>query len=313
MLELNELNIFVHAVEAASFTGAAKQLHISQPAVSMQVQNLERRLNSVLFDRSGRSVHPTEAAYELLPLARKILLSVNLIEETMASLHGELNGHLQIACSSAAGKYILPHLIARFRQQHPKVRGAVGICTPDSAESQVRDGRAQLGILSGKAACRELECRLFAEDQVVLIVPASHPWRGRESVTTQELTDQPFVMREETAATRQVMQTGLLEHEIRMEDLNVVAELGSAESIVTSVEAGIGIAFISQIVAQRCIQMGRVVEVLVEGLDLKRQLNMIRHGRRAHTRILAAFWDFVEWSENPTQKKRSQPAIQVSP
>jgi len=298
MLELYELNVFVHAAEASSFTGAAERLHISQPAVSMQINNLEKQLNTVLFDRSRRKIRPTEAADALLPLAREILNYATHIEESMASLHGKLSGHLQIGCSTTAGKYILPYLIARFRQEHPGVRVTVGICTPEGAVGQVCDGRSQLAILSSEAACRDIEYRPFFEDRVVLIVPPTHPWAKRGSVTPQELVDQHFILREETAGTRRVMQLGLLEHNIRLYDLDAVMELGSAEAIATAVEAGIGISFISRIVARRCITNEHVVEVPVEGLELKRQLYMIRHSRRAQTRSQSAFWDFCRAPEN---------------
>jgi DNA-binding transcriptional LysR family regulator len=298
MLELYELNVFVQAAEAMSFTGAAQRLHISQPAVSMQINNLEKRLNTILFDRSGRNIRRTEAADMLLPLAREILNYATHIEEAMASLHGELSGHLQIGCSTSGGRYVLPHLIARFRQRNPNVRVTVGICTPESAVDQVCDGQSQLSILSSEISCRDVEYRPFFEDRVVLIVPIGHPWTARESITPQQLTGQPFILREETAGTRRVMQTGLLDHDVRISDLDTVMELGSAEAIVTAVEAGIGIAFISRIVARRAIQVGHVAEVPVEELNLKRQLHMIRHSRRAQTRAQAAFWDFCHSKES---------------
>ncbi len=297
MLELHELNVFLQAYEAMSFTGAAERLHISQPAVSMQINSLEKRLNALLFDRSGRNIRPTEAADALLPLAREILNFGTNIEETMASLHGELSGHLQIGCSTSGGRYILPHLIARFRNLHPKVRITVGICTPGHAVDQVCDGRSHLGIISSETGCREVEYRPFFEDQVVLIVPRKHPWANAKFISPQELISQPFILREPTSGTTRVMQIGLLEHDIRLDDLDLVMELGSAEAIVTAVEAGIGIAFISRIVTSRCIAGGAIIEVPVKGLILQRQLHMARHSRRAQTRVQAAFWDFCHTKE----------------
>lgn len=298
MLELYELNVFVQAVEAMSFTGAAQRLHISQPAVSMQISNLEKRLNTVLFDRSGRNISLTEAADALLPMAREILNYGTHIEEAMASLHGDLSGHLQIECSTSGGRYVLPHLIARFRQHHPHVRVTVGICAPESAVDQVCDGRAQLSILSSEISCRDVEYRPFFADNVVLIVPPAHPFAALDSIEPHQLTGQPFILREETAGTRRVMQAGLLEHDVRVVDLDTVMELGSAEAIVTAVEAGIGIAYISRIVARRAIQAGHVAEVVVRGVELTRQLHMIRHGRRAQTHAQAAFWEFCHSPEN---------------
>jgi DNA-binding transcriptional LysR family regulator len=298
MLELYELNVFVQAAETLSFTAAAARLNISQPAVSMQISNLEKRLNTPLFDRSGRNITLTEAAQVLLPLAREILNFGTHIEETMASVYGTLKGHLQIACSTSAGKYILPHLIARFRQLHPDVRVTVNICSLNGAVEQICDGHCHLGILSSEASGKDMEYRSFFDDEVVLIVPRRHPWAERESVTPQELVGQPFIMREETAGTHRVMKAGLLEHGIRLHDLDVVMELGNAEAIESSVEAGIGVAFVSRVVARRGIEAGYVAEIPVAGLNLTRRLYMICHGRRAQTRVQAAFWNFVHNSEN---------------
>jgi DNA-binding transcriptional LysR family regulator len=298
MLETHELNIFVQAAETLSFTAAAKRLHISQPAVSMQMSSLEKRLDTVLFDRSGRNIRLTEAAEVLLPLARDMLNLSTHIEETMASLQSDLSGHLQIACSTTAGRYTLPHLIARFRQQHCGVRVTVGVCGPEAAIERVCDGRSQVGILSSEAGCKEVEYRPFFEDRVVLVVPSSHPWADRESIAPHELIGQPFILREEMAGTRRVMQAGLLEHDIRLSDLDVVMELGSAEAIATAIEAGIGIAFLSRVVVQRCVRAGYLVEVPVEGLCLKRQLLMIRSSQRTQTRTQSAFWDFSHAPEN---------------
>jgi DNA-binding transcriptional LysR family regulator len=298
MLEIYEMNVFVHAAEAMSFTGAAQRLHISQPAVSMQISNLEKRLSTVLFDRSGRNIQLTEAAEALLPMAREIINYATHIEEAMASLHGKLSGHLHIGCSTSGGRYVLPHLIARFRQLHPQVRVTVGICAPETAVDQVCDGRTQLSILSSEISCRDVEYRPFFADKVVLIVPKTHPWASLDSIDPHQLTGQPFILREETAGTRRVMQTGLLEHNVRLADLDTVMELGSAEAIVTAVEAGIGIAFISRIVARRAISVGHIAEVAVDGMELSRQLLMIRHSRRAQTHAQSAFWDFCHSEEN---------------
>jgi DNA-binding transcriptional LysR family regulator len=298
MLEIHELNVFVQAAETQSFTAAAERLHISQPAVSMQINNLEKRLHTVLFDRSGRGVQLTEAANVLLPLAREMINFSTHVEETMTSLHGTLKGHLKIACSTSAGKYILPLFIARFREKNPEVRITVGICSPESAVEQVCDARSHLGILSREAACRDVEYRHFFTDHVVLVVPPSHPWVERGCIEADELIGQPFILREETSGTRQVMQAGLLEHSIRLSDLDVVMELGNAEAIASSIEAGVGVGFVSRIVARRCIGAGLLVEIPVRDMVLRRELNIIRPSRRAQTRIQEAFWDFVHAPAN---------------
>ena len=297
--ELNELNVFVQAAEAMSFTGAAQRLHISQPAVSMQISNLEKRLNTLLFDRSGRSIRLTEAADALLPMAREILNYRNPHRGGDGLLARRPERPSTDWVQHLGGRYVLPHLIARFRQLHPQVRVTVGICAPEGAVDQVCDGRAQLSILSSEIGCRDVEYRPFFSRRVSSSSsPPTHPWAAEGSIKPRQLIGQPFILREELSGTRRVMQAGLLEHDVRIADLNTVMVLGSAEAIVTAVEAGIGIAYVSRIVAARAISVGHVVEVKVEGLNLSRQLHMIRHSRRAQTHVQSAFWDFCHSKEN---------------
>ncbi len=122
MLDVYELNIFLTAAETENFSKAARQLNLTQPAVSMQIRSLEKKLNVSLFHRTGRSLTLTERGKALMPLARDMINRAIRVEEEIESLKGEVIGHLKLGCSTATGKYILPHLVARFRRCHPKVQ-----------------------------------------------------------------------------------------------------------------------------------------------------------------------------------------------
>jgi DNA-binding transcriptional LysR family regulator len=303
MLNVHEMNVFLVAAETQNFSEAARQLHMTQPAVSMQIQALEQRLGIPLFERSGRRIRLSEAGEALTPLARDLVNMSLHIEETMKSLSGEVVGHLKIGCSTTGGKYILPQLIARFRRMHPRVNVTVYNSGRDHVMQMLCDGLAHISVVSSLVNCRDAEFQPFFTDRVVLIVPVDHPWASRDSITPQQLRDAVFILRDDTAGTRQVMQEGLLEHGIHLDDLKVVMELGNAEAIEMAVEEGIGVSFVSWLVAQRGVQLGRIKIVEIEGLNLERKIYMAYHIRRAATSAQAEFWNFVHKPVNETLLK----------
>lgn len=303
MLNVHEMNVFLVAAETQNFSEAARQMHMTQPAVSMQIQALEQRLGVPLFERSGRRIRLSEAGEALTPLARDLVNMSLHIEETMKSLSGEVVGHLKIGCSTTGGKYILPQLIAHFRRMHPRVHVTVYNSGRDHVMQMLCDGLTHISVVSSLVNCRDAEFQPFFSDRVVLIVPVDHPWASRDSIALQQLRDAVFILRDDTAGTRQVMEEGLLEHGIHLDDLKVVMELGNAEAIEMAVEEGIGVSFVSWLVAQRGVQLGRIKIVEIEGLNLERKIYMAYHIRRAATNAQAEFWNFVHKPVNETLLK----------
>ncbi len=298
MLNVNELSVFLAAAETENFSEAARRLHLSQPAVSQQIQSLEKHLNIDLFQRNGRNVSLTEAGHVLIPLARDMVNLSKRIEETMWSLEGKVVGHLRIGCSTTSGKYILPHLIARFRQEHPDVHVTVEVSSRRSVIEKLCEGKVHLAISSARVPHKDLQYQDFFTDHVILVVPADHPWAARGQIQPSDLLSANVIMREEASGTRQVMLEGLEQHGITPDQLRVVMELGNAEAIEMAVEEGIGVAFVSRLAARRGLQLGAIKEVQIDGLALWRSIYMICQCRRGATSAQRAFWDFVHEPEN---------------
>jgi DNA-binding transcriptional LysR family regulator len=303
MLNVHEMNIFLIAAETQNFSEAARQLHMTQPAVSMQIQSLEQRLGVDLFERSGRRIQLSEAGEMLMPMARDLVSMSLRIEETMKSLGGEVVGHLKIGCSTTAGKYILPQLVARFRSMHPRVQVTIFNSGRDQVMGMLCDGTTHISVVSSLVSSREAEFRPLFADRVVLIVPVEHPWASRSTVKPEELPEVDFILRDDTAGTRQVMVEGLLDHGVHLDDLNTVMELGNAEAIEMAVEEGIGASFVSRLVAQRGVELGRIKVLEVEGLNLERKIYMAYNVRRAATSAQTEFWNFVHQPANETLLK----------
>ena len=299
MIDLTRLQAFVYAAESLSFSEAARQLHLTQPTVSHHIKALEKALSVELFERSGHTLKLTEGGRLLLPFAQKLIHQAIEVQEMMASLQQDIVGHLRIACSTTAGKYILPQLAARFCQRFPGINVSILACRPLHVIPQLLEGEANLAVVSSYDLCGSgFECQEFFKDTITLIVPADHPWARRSSVEPADLLDEPMLIREATSGTRRVMLTELAKHDIGLNDLDLFLELGNAEAITRTVEAGFGVSFISTLAADWALRLGRVVSVPVVDFDLQRTIFMARRELEAPNRAQEAFWNFVHDPSN---------------
>lgn len=287
------------AAETLSFSEAAKHLHVTQPTISHHIKSLERDLDVELFVRSGRYIKLTEAGRLLLPWARKLIRQSIEIQDMMTSLQQTAVGHLRIACSTTAGKYILPQLAARFRKRCPGIQVSILRCTPEHIVPRLLEGEANLGVISHEIPAEEgLEYQAFLEDSITLIVPQDHPWSRLPFVEPEALLGEPLIIREPTSGTRRVMRAELAKFDITVDDLNIFLELGSAEAIVRTVAAGFGISFVSELVAECAVYRGDVVKVPVEGIELRRWVHMVRRIFDVPYRPQEMFWAFIHHPEN---------------
>ncbi|MFC1922952.1 selenium metabolism-associated LysR family transcriptional regulator [Chloroflexota bacterium] len=293
MIDLIKLNIFIYAAETLSFSEAAKRLHLTQPTISHHIKVLERDLGVVLFERSGSGLHLTEAGRLLLPWAHKLIRQSVEMQDMMASLQEKIVGHLRIACSTTSGKYLLPQLTGRFHQRHPWVKVTILSCTSEHVVPQLLEEEANLGVLSREASGTGLEIQKFFEDYIILIAPAEHPWANRHSVEPADLLEMPFILREPTSGTRQVMLTELGKHEINLDDLDIFLEVGNAEAIVETVAAGFGISYVSRLAAARALKRHEVIEIPVADVHLQRTIYMVRRTIEVPNRAQEVFWGFV--------------------
>jgi DNA-binding transcriptional LysR family regulator len=293
MAQISELKVFVVAVEELSFSRAAERLHLSQSAVSQNIQSLEREYGVELFERRGRSLRLTMAGQALLPMAQEAIGTLQHMSEAMHSLEGKVAGDLLIGCSTTSGKYLLPSLVAGFRRDFPLVRVSIKILSRDEVIARLVDERLSLGVTSQKIEHRDLEYAPFFEDRVILIVPAQHPWATFGRALPADLVDEPIIIREERAGTTQVVIEGLAQHNITNDMLNPIMEIGNAEAIAMAVEEGIGIAFVSELAAARGLALGRIKAVDVAGLDLRRTIYLAHNVRHPLTRAQDRFWNFV--------------------
>lgn len=293
MIDIEKLNAFICVNDAGSFSSAAHRMHTSQSTISKYILELEKELGVKLFERIPSGPILTNAGETLLPWARRLVRQSIEMEEMMNSLQNKVVGSLKIACSTTAGKYILPKLTARFCNRYPDIQVTVLRCTPEHMGPTLLEGDADLGVVSSEICNRELECQHFFDDTIHLIVPSTHPWAKRQFIEPEELLQEPIILREDTSGTRKVLLQELSKFDIKLEDLKIFMELGNAEAIVGTVASGYGISFVSKMAYSCHLRMGTVVEVAIKGLKLKRQIYMIRKNIGVPHRPKEVFWSFV--------------------
>jgi DNA-binding transcriptional LysR family regulator len=292
-MDTRQLAAFCAVVERKSFSQAAERLGVTQPAVSLQVRSLEKRLGRRLLDRSGRRVEPTEAGLALYRGAQRMLaLEGQLIEELDAGEDGELGGTLEVGASTGPGSTVVPVLLCEFQRENPGVAVSLSISDTQSVVDRVAERELELGVVGAARRHRGVVFEPFFRDEVVLACPPGHRFAGR-SVSLEELREEPLIVMQEGAGVRQVIEDELRRAGTRLRDLEPRLELGLQESVKSAVAAGYGVTFISRTAIEADLAAGTLVTARVKGLEPSREISLVRSAGRSPTRAAEAFLEFA--------------------
>ena len=292
-MDTRQLAAFCAVVERRSFSQAAEQLGVTQPAVSLQVRALEKRLGAQLLDRSGRRVEPTEAGTRLYRGAQRLLaLEQQVLDEVAAEGDGDLSGALSMGASTGPAAVVVPRLLGEFQRAHPAVRVALEVHDTRMVVELVAERRLELGIVGAAPRHRAVRFEPFAYDEVVLVCPPRHRFAGR-TIDVHELTSESLVVMQEGAGVRRIVEDELRRLGVRLRDLDPRLELGLQESVRSAVLAGYGVTFISRAAVESDLASGALAEARVEGMDGRREISLVRSAARVHTRVADAFVDFA--------------------
>jgi len=293
-MDTRQLAAFCAVVERKSFSQAAERLGVTQPAVSLQVRSLEKRLGRTLLDRSGRRVEPTEAGLALYRGAQRMLaFEGQLIEELDAGEGGELRGALEVGASTGPGSTVVPVLLCEFREDNPGVAVSLSISDTQSVVDRVAERELELGVVGAARRHRGVVFEPFFRDEVVLACPPGHRFAGR-TVSLQQLREEPLIVMQEGAGVRQVIEDELRRAGTRLRDLEPRLELGLQESVKSAVAAGHGVTFISRAAIEADLAAGTLSSARVKGLDPVREISLVRSVGRSPTRAAEAFLTFAK-------------------
>jgi DNA-binding transcriptional LysR family regulator len=295
MLENYRVQVFRAVAEQASFRRAAEQLHLSQPSVSQHVQLLEEELGVRLLDRgnsSGSQIQVTPAGALLLDFARRAAKLSAQTLTALAKLEGQPGGELKLAASTTVAQYLLPRILGSFLKDNPRIRLTVKSGNTEAVTSWVANGEADLGLIEGPPTRKEVAVEHFLDDRLLLIVPRGHPW-ARKVVPLTGLASVPLLMREQGSGTRRVIEQALRKAGLRLNQLQIAMELDSTEAIVSGVEAGLGVGFVSEWAIRKELRLGTLATAQITGLEIRRAFSLIRPAGPVASGAVAAFRSFA--------------------
>lgn len=292
-MDTRQLAAFCAVVERRSFSQAAERLGVTQPAVSLQIRALEKRLGTQLLDRSGRRVEPTEAGMRLYRGAQRLLALEDQVVTEVAGAGGEeLGGTFEIGASTGPGGIVLALRLCEFRARHPDLHVVLWVFDTQTIVERVAARELELGVVGAGRRHRGVVFEPFLRDEVVLACPPGHPFAGR-TIALEELRGAGLIVMQEGAGVRQLLEDELQRAGVRLRDLGVRLELGLQESVMSAVRAGYGVTFISRTSIEADLAAATVGEARIEGLPLEREIYLVRAAGRAESRAARAFVDFV--------------------
>lgn len=291
-ITIRQLEIFSTVVEEKQVTRASKKLYITQSAVSLALYELENQLGGPLFDRDSRSLLLNDRGRFLLPLCREVLSKTGHIVEVMNEKQDHLAGFLKIVASSTIGNYVLPHLAGAFKGLYPNAYITLEINNTREAEQYIVDRKVDLGFVEGEVGHEQILAKPWFKDELVIIAnPQDKLAISNRFSLSRDLRRSKWVMREEGSGTAQIFKKKIGDY---VTDLNVVMELGHTEAVKKAVEAGTGLACLSNLAVTGEIERGELKELHMEGVDMHRQLHIIQHKNKLNTRLMNEFLDFCD-------------------
>ena len=289
---LDQLRILQAIIKEGSFKRAANSLYVSQPAVSLQIQNLEKQLNIPIFERSSKRAILTDAGSLLLRYGGRILA---LCEETCRALEDLQNlqgGTLVIGASQTTGTYLMPRLIGLFRQRYPQVTVQLQIHSTRLISWSVANGQVDVAVIGGEIPAElkdVLHVTSYAEDELALILPITHKFSHMTNIQKEDLYRLRFIALDTQSTIRKVIDKVLYEYDIDSSRFKIEMELSSIEAIKNAVQSGLGVAFVSVSAIAKELELGILHWAKIENVTIKRMLSIIVNPNRYKSKAADTF------------------------
>ena len=286
---LRQLKVFEAVARLLSYSRAAEELFLSQPAVSIQVRKLEEHAGNALFEQFGKKIYLTPAGTELLRISRAIIQQFEAAENAMTQFRGVSGGRLNVGVISA-GDYFFPRLLVEFASRHSGVVLNFTVHNREELLARIADNLTDLGIMVRPPADSDAESRPFAPHPYVIVAAPSHPLVGRKKISMATLMREPFVVREKGSDTYKSMEEGFGEH---MRDIRVAMEIPSTETIKQAVIAGMGISFLSAHTISKELKAKSLRLLHVQGFPLMLNWYVVHRRNKRLPPVAQAFKDFL--------------------
>lgn len=271
-MNYSQIEAFVDLVETKSFSQTAQRLSVSQPAISQRIHALEKNLNCLLLERRGEELVITHAGNYLYEQGKKIIALWKTTHTTLEHMQVSLNGSIRIGASTIPSQFFISPMIKAFRNNYPNIQTQVHVAGTETVIQWLVDDKVDVAIIGSYPADHsEFEIFPIAHDQLQMIIPASHPWTNRPSVSIDELQDATLILREKQSGTRKILESEFQKLGIQFKQSNILDEFGSTDAVIAAVENGLGVSFVSKFAAERAIKLQRVCSIPVDGLNIERE------------------------------------------
>ena len=274
-MEDHKLKVFLTVAETKSFSKTSQIIHLTQPAVSLQIQALEELYETKLFDRSSNAITLTPAGEVLYRYSKCILELYAELEKEIGQITGLIKGSITVGASTTIGNYVIPNLIFDFKKTHPKIKINILIGNTKRVLDLLTSGVIDFGLVEGDTSGHKIKVDPLLDDELVFILPASHPWAKKKNISILEITKEPFIIREEGSGTRQIIEKYLAGHGIKVQDMHVVLVLGGTEPIKEAVERGMGISIVSRWAVRKEVKYGTLKFITAKEDRIIRNFSLI--------------------------------------
>jgi DNA-binding transcriptional LysR family regulator len=293
-MEDHKLKVFCTVADTKSFSKTSEIIHLTQPAVSLQIQALEEKYETKLFDRSSSTVTLTPSGEILYKYAKEILALYSSAEKAIGKQTGIIKGSLTIGAGSNIGNYILPSVITEFQNMHPKIKLYLLVGNTKRVMELLNAGNIDLGLVEGDVAKQKMIVKKLISDELLLIVSPGHPWAKRKEVSISELAKEPFIIREAGSGTRQIIEKFLGRHGLSLHDMRISTVLGSTEAIKDAVENGLGISIISRWAARKESKYGTLHLLGIKEEKMIRDFSLVMNKNSVTSSSLEEFLTFLK-------------------
>lgn len=290
-MDLHQLRIFLSVFKNKSFSKASLELHLSQPTISEHIKTLEYELNSSLFERLGKKIIPTREAEVLHNLALELIEKADSVKTLLGQLKKEVSGELIVGASTIPGTYLLPSLMADFKQKYPGVSFQVRVGDSQEIVQQVVSHDVLLGIVGSKIADAQINYTPFLEDELIIVAAPLFMKSGKMSL--KDLSRYPMVLREEGSGTRREAEKLLEGHAVSGGSVKVAGIFGSTDAVKQAAKVGLGLTILSRFSVTEELKHGLLKEVKLASPPMKRMFFIVTHKKRALPLLYSLFLDHL--------------------
>ena len=275
-ITIQQMESLIYLVEEGSFSRAAKRVFLTQPSLTKHIKNLEEAVNARLVNRENMGISLTTEGKIIYDYSRRILKLRDEAKERILRIKENESGNIFISASTIPATYILPYLLNDFKRLFPDIHAYVQTNDSEETLGMTLNNQAEIGFIGKQTLNRRLNVETLWQDTLVLAVPGNHPWRKKDYVTLDEVSKEPFIIREKGSATREILEEYLLKNTDRsLYKFNIVCEMGSSEAVKEAIIAGLGASILSIHAIKRELKQGILINIPIKDCDIQRYFYLI--------------------------------------